>query len=321
MNLLEVDAADEKPHEPTDELGWSESYSFYVVEPSDRLGLLTRIGVRPNEGIMDVGLDVFVADGGLLAARHVQPQSENTAQLQVEGISYEEVRPLEEWRIQYDGPAHSLRSSRDAASHDAWHKSRLERLIVDLTFRAEAPAAALDAAPGKFGQAGRFQGEVWVSGDEYRLDAAGVREKTWGTASSQIPQLRRRIWTRFADGRALVVDRRAEEGEDSASGWLLLEGELRAVVEARFETETEPDTYWQKSARIRCVDDRGEEHTLAVEIFQLAPLPTVQGAKRVVVCSSLGRCRWGDATGVGVIEYLHQLDPSGAPVLPIADWG
>ena len=319
MTLRPVDPSDEQPHASSDELGWSESYSFYVVDPSERLGLLSRIGVRPNEGIMDVGLDVYVADGGLLAARHVRPQSENTADLEVEGISYELVRPLEEWRIRYDGPAHSLRSSRDASSHDAWHKSRLERLIVDLTFHADGPPAATDEVPGRFGQAGRFRGEVWVSGDEYRLDCPGVRERVWGGGAAQVPQLRRRIWARFEDGSALVVDRRADDGRDSATGWLLQGGEQRAITSARFVTETEPDTYWQKSVQLSCVDDGGEEHTVEIEILQLAPLPTVRGATKVVVCSSLGACRWGSRAGFAVVEYLHQLDEGGAPILPVSD--
>ncbi|MDG2308404.1 MAG: hypothetical protein P8R42_27820 [Candidatus Binatia bacterium] len=321
MSLRPVESSEEGPHAASDELGWGESYSFHFVDPKDRLALLSRIGVRPNEGIMDVGLDVYVADGGLLAARHVRSQSENTADLEVEGVRYEMVRPLEEWKLSYDGPAHSLRSSRDAASHDAWHKSRLERLSIDLTFRAEAPAAASDAAPGKFGQAGRFTGEVWVSGDEYRVDVPGVREKTWGALGNTIPRMRRRFWVRFDDGSALVVDRRVEEEADVHSGWILEGGVLRALTEVRVETETEPDSFWQKSVKLTFVDDAGAEGSVSGEILQLAPLPSVRGTVHAVVCSSVARFQWGDRSGMGIADYLHQLDASGQPVLPIAEWG
>ena len=142
MSLRTVEPEEEQPHPPGEALGWSEAYSFFITLPEERLALLTRMGVRPNEGIMDVGLDVFVADGGLLSARHVRPQSENTPDLEVEGVRFELVEPLDRWRLSYDGPAHSLRSSREADSHDAWHKSRLERLSVELTFTAECPAVA-----------------------------------------------------------------------------------------------------------------------------------------------------------------------------------
>ena len=35
---------------------WSESYYFNGFDPTSDSGLFTRIGVRPNEGTMDVGL-------------------------------------------------------------------------------------------------------------------------------------------------------------------------------------------------------------------------------------------------------------------------
>ena len=85
-----------------------------------------------------------------------------------------------------------------------------ERVIVDLTFRAEGPAASADAAPDRFGQPGRYTGEVWISGDEYRFDVPGVRERTWGEAGVTIPELRRRVWATLEDGRSLVVDRRVD---------------------------------------------------------------------------------------------------------------
>lgn len=314
MSLLPVAQTEEAPHAAGDELGWSESYAFYLVDPVERLALLTRIGVRPNEGIMDVGLDVYVPDGGLLAARHVRAQRENTADLEVEGVTYECVRALDEWRITYDGAAHSLRSSRDASSHDAWHKSRLERLIVDLRFRAEAPAVATEDSPGGFGQAGRFTGEVWVSGDEYRIDVAGVREKRWGISGTTIPHLRRRFWVRFDDGSALVVDRRVENDVDTHTGWILEGGALRALKEIRLQTETEPDSPWQKSVRLAFVDDTGEGGEVSGEIVQLAPLPSERGPVQAVVCTSVARFRWGDRCGMGIAEYLHQIDRTGRPV-------
>ena len=321
MSLLQVAETDESPHEVGEELGWGESYAFQFVDPADGFGLSSRIGVRPNEGIMDVGLDTYIPDGGLLAARHVQPQQENTAELSVEGVSYELVRPLQEWKITYDGPAHSLRSSRDAASHDAWHKSRLERLIIDLAFEAEAPAVAVEGLPGRFGQPGRFRGEIWVSGDVYPIDVAGLREKSWGVAASRLPRMRRRFWLRFDDGSAVVIDRRVDEHEDLQSGWWFREGEVQALREVGLSTDPEPDSYWQKSVTLELVDEMGDRGTLSGDMIQLAPLPTVQGSVRLVVCTSVGRFQWGTRSGVGLVEYLHRLDDAGQPELPLAQWG
>ena len=39
---------------------WSESFYFNGYEPTTDSGLFTRIGIRPNEGTMDVGLSVWL---------------------------------------------------------------------------------------------------------------------------------------------------------------------------------------------------------------------------------------------------------------------
>ncbi len=321
MSLRTVEPKDEHPHQPGEALGWSEAYSFFVTLPEERLALLTRMGVRPNEGIMDVGLDVFVADGGLLSARHVRPQTENTSDLEVEGVRFELVEPLDRWRISYDGPAHSLRSSREADSHDAWHKSRLERLSLELSFTAECAAAAPNDATGRFGQAGRFTGEIWISGDRYPVDAAGLREKSWGSEGAVPPQLRRRFWCRFDDGSALVVDRRVEEGREIHLGWMLRAGVLSPVVGVKLCTQTEEDALWQRSAELLITDGEGRSEEISVSVEQIAPLPTVRGAVRLVVCSSVAQFSWGSRSGLGVVEYLHRLGEDGHPELPIQDWG
>ncbi|MBM4265828.1 MAG: hypothetical protein FJ144_04330 [Deltaproteobacteria bacterium] len=321
MPLVNVPASDELPHAVGSESGWSESYSFQLVDPREGIALLTRIGVRPNEGIMDVGLDVYLPDGGMLAARHVAAASGNTADLAIEGVRYELVRPLEEWRVTYDGPAHSLASSRDAGRHEAWHGSRLERLSLDLRFVAEAAAAAVEPATARFGQAGRFTGEVWVSGDSYRLDVPGLREKSWGAAGTEIPRLRRRFWIRFGDEAALVVDRRVTETTDELTGWMLDGGRVRALESVALRTETEPDSFFQKSFSLTARDDAGVEHALTGEVVHLAPLPTVRGTVRAVVCTSVARFSWSGREGVGIAEYVHRLDAAGNPLLPVAEWG
>ena len=41
---------------------WSESYYFNAYDPGVDAGLFTRIGVRPNEGTIDVGCSVWLPD-------------------------------------------------------------------------------------------------------------------------------------------------------------------------------------------------------------------------------------------------------------------
>jgi len=67
---------------------WSESYYFNAYDPSTDTGLFTRIGVRPNEGTMDVGLSVWLPGGSLAYVNGVREQREMVdTGLSVNGVS------------------------------------------------------------------------------------------------------------------------------------------------------------------------------------------------------------------------------------------
>src|SRR2546428_11229239 len=92
------------PVEP--DTAWSESYYFNAYDPVTDTGLFTRIGVRPNEGTMDVGLSLWLPGTELATVHGVRPQHEMTdADLAVAGVRYERRRPMHEWRITADAEA------------------------------------------------------------------------------------------------------------------------------------------------------------------------------------------------------------------------
>lgn len=73
---------------------WSESYYFNAYDPDADVGFFTRIGVRPNEGTMDVGFSVWIPGGGLATVRGIRQQHEMTdTELEVGGVRYERVAP------------------------------------------------------------------------------------------------------------------------------------------------------------------------------------------------------------------------------------
>mgnify|MGYP000598443575 CR=1 FL=1 len=82
---------------------WSESYYFNAYDPDADVGFFTRIGVRPNEGTMDVGFSVWIPGGGLATVRGIREQHEMTdTELEVAGVRYERVAPMREWRLLVD---------------------------------------------------------------------------------------------------------------------------------------------------------------------------------------------------------------------------
>jgi hypothetical protein len=321
---------DERPHAPSGDTQWSEAYLFHVYDPREAIGMRARLAVRPNEGAIDVGLNFFLADGGFVACRHLRPQSTNTAELEVEGVRVALLEPLRRWRISYDGPAHALRAAREASRREAWTRSQLERLIVELEFEAtQAPARFAGAggtpsalvAPGvaleRFEQPGRFSGTVWISGDEYAIDALGARGKSWGLCEWQAPRLWRSFSMQFAPDRAAAALWMRVGDEDLVGGYVARDGRTTPLAAVELATVTEPDSYLQKSLRLTLVDGIGARHEISAEMLQVAPLPSSRNGRDTMVCDGFARFTYDGMTGYGVAEYLHQLDAKGQPVVPV----
>src|SRR3989442_8541449 len=78
---------------------WSESYYFNAYDPAADTGFFTRIGVRPNEGTMDVGLSAWLPGTELATVAGVRQQEEMVdTGLEVAGVRYERLSPMKEWR-------------------------------------------------------------------------------------------------------------------------------------------------------------------------------------------------------------------------------
>ncbi len=71
-----LDRGHDLAHPVETDQAWSESYYFNCYDPVTDCGFFTRVGVRPLEGTIDVGLHVWVPGGGLARLRHVRPQHE-----------------------------------------------------------------------------------------------------------------------------------------------------------------------------------------------------------------------------------------------------
>src|SRR3954451_18125435 len=95
-----LDESHDYAHPVEGDSAWSESYYFNGYDPDADVGLFTRIGVRPNEGTIDVGLSVWLPGDEIANVRGVRPQAVMTDDdLEVGGVRYERVAPLREWRL------------------------------------------------------------------------------------------------------------------------------------------------------------------------------------------------------------------------------
>ena len=312
------------PVEP--DTAWSESYYFNAYDPVTDTGLFTRIGVRPNEGTMDVGLSVWLPGTDLATVHGVRPQPEMTdSDLAAAGVRYERLRPMAEWRITCDAEA----AVRDLAGR---RPTRTAHVALDLVFRALTPAVGSDgqgvagAGPsaatrasvgkGHLEQAGRWRGWIEADGVNYTLgEARGNRDKSWGPRRWGGPAMWRWFSINVGDGVHFGGIRIGTEAGDLHRGWVWRDGELaidhrvlglhardHREVGAR-EPHREADIH---AALVRADAETGEEpgvgrRVVGVEVVGLAPgRVALDGVGEVVALVEDG--------------HVRSLEPIRAPV-------
>ena len=315
------------------EAAWSESYYFNGFDPDTDSGLFTRIGIRPNEGTMDVGLSLWLPGGRLAEYRAVKEQREMVdTVLEVGDVRYEMLEPMRTWRLTFDGTAPERACTRGSISdHEA-------RIRLDLRFDSLTPAIGTDGqasghrrsgestdaagttGKGHYEQAGTWTGWLEVDGRRLTWDGAlGNRDGSWGPRNWGGPTM----WRWFS----INIDRDLHFGGirlgtshgDLHRGWIYDGGRATSVAEWRLQTELADDDITQKVVHLTVADKQGREYELTGEVLRVADIGRTTGT---LINEGLTRWTYRDGeragrTGTGIAEYLHQLGGDGRPVVPV----
>src|SRR5436305_11416493 len=309
---------------------WSESYYFNCYDPDTDAGFFSRIGVRPNEGTMDVGLSAWLPGSELAFVRGVREQKEMTdTELEVGGVRYERLAPLKEWRIA---------CTADAVVVDLEERGTVRpgRLAMDVTFSALIPAVGTDGqgkssegvsaetsnsvGRGHLEQSGRWSGWIEADGQRYVLgaEARGNRDKSWGPRRWGGPKMWRWFSINVGDDVHFGGIRIGTEAGDLHRGWVLRDGEAASIRAWDVRTELAADRLTHEVTHVRATDKRGRVHALRGDVLRVAPVAHAVGGRRTLINEGLARWTYEGRTGYGIAEYLHQLDADGRPVVPIA---
>src|SRR3954467_4064713 len=331
-----LDESHDFAHPVESDSAWSESYYFNCYDPDTDTGFFTRIGVRPNEGTIDVGHSVWLPGMELAATRGKREQREMIdTGLEVGGVTYERLAPLKEWRITCDADAVAINLGPGGGV-------RPTHLSMDVTFSAVIPAIGTDGQSkgkqegisaetaktvgrGHLEQAGRWSGWIEADGKRHQLgaQARGNRDKSWGPRRWGGPKMWR--WFSINIG---ASDTSADEvhfggiriGTDAGDlhrGWVWKDGEATSIREWDVRTELADDGLTHRVSQVRATDKRDRVHELRADVLRVAGLPQRHGERRTIVNEGLARWSYEGRTGYGISEYLHQLDEDDKPLTPI----
>lgn len=314
-------------HPVEGDAAWSESYYFNGYDPATDTGLFTRIGVRPNEGTIDVGLSLWLPGDRVASLRGVREQREMTDDdLAVGGVRYERLAPMKEWRLTTDG-------ERTATLVDGTPLP----VALDLTWAALTPAVGVDGQshPAKQGaaaatastvgkghleQAGRWTGWIAAGGERWTLgdEARGNRDKSWGPRRWGGPQMWRWFSINIGDDTHFGGIRIGTPAGDLHRGWVWTGGEATSIREWDVRTVLAGDGLTHTATDVRATDKSGRTHELHGEVLRVYGVPHATGDGSTIVNEGLARWTYGDGrVGYGIAEYLHQLDAGGRPKVEI----
>jgi len=315
-------------HPVEGDTAWSESYYFNGYDPVTDTGLFTRIGVRPNEATMDVGLSVWLPGHELAHVIDIRTCEEMTdTELAVGGVRFERIAPMQTWRVRAEADA----VVRDLGSGE----TRPAALALDLRFDALTPAVGVDGqgtaakgasastsasvGKGHLEQAGRWTGWIEADGVRHDLgDARGNRDKSWGPRRWGGPHMWRWFSVNVGDDVHFGGIRIGTDAGDLHRGWVWRDGEAVSIRDWDVKTVLTDDGLTHRTTEVAATDKRGRTHELHGEILRVAPIRTERDDRATVVNEGLARWTYEGRTGYGIAEYLHQLDAQGRPVVPVA---
>ena len=152
---------------------------------------------------------------------------------------------------------------------------------------------------GHFEQAGRYHGSIRVGGRQAAFEGVGVRDKTWGPVDQTMQHSSAWFAVGFAPNLAIGARAMSLGVKGMHSGWVLKDGQVRALKSCRVESEYEGRSV--KSSVIRLVDATDDPYEITAE--PLYALPMREGRARIT--QTMTRFRYGEHETLGLAEYVE----------------
>jgi len=313
---------------------WSESYYFNAYDPATDSGFFTRVGVRPNEGTMDIGLSIWLPGGDLAEYRHqVECTQMLEAPLVVAGVRYELIEAMQRWRLVADVEAQARKC------HPSTDERRPMAIELDVTFEGLTPAvgsdgkggsgpgskqsgeAATTTGKGHFEQAGRWTGILTVDGVAHTWTTArGNRDRSWGPRHWGGPPMWRWFSINIGDGLHFGGIRLGTEAGDLHRGWVSHNGRVTSIRNWGIRTELADDDLTQRVIHLEVTDKSDRTFVLTGRVLRVADIGRPGGTIINEGLTEWTYCRDDGTTevGYGIGEYLHQVDAQGRPRVPVS---
>ncbi len=277
------------------------------------------MGIRPNDGTIEVGLSIWLPGGGTDHIGHVREQRVMIdTVLDVGPVRYEMLEPARRWRL----TAKDASATAEIAM-DVTFDARTPLIGGDGQFRAAADSSSaatrMSVGKGHLEQGGSWSGWIEAGGirNELGPNARGNRDKSWGPRRWGGPRMWRWFSINIDDNThfgGIVI---GSDGGDLHRGWVWRDGAHDSIAEWKVSSDLEDDGITHRASHVAAIDKSGRSHALEAEILRVEPGARGIKPNRTIVNEGLARWTYEGRTGTGISEYLHQLDSQARPVVAI----
>lgn len=282
--------SDERIHPAGEGTLWNDSMYFNCHDAERQIGIVTRIGILPNQGQANVLL--FAVHRGDLAGLHVRLEDRPAGDwddLTVSGVRYRVLEPFSRCEITSEVPGIGCQLEvipfTPPVAYHGVHGN-----VTD----------AYGVATGHYEQSCRVTGWTELSGERKEIDGFGQRDHSWGIRDWAGVDWWYWVSPIFGEDLSLNIFKAAGGGTTSVGGMLWTDKKASQISSADIEVDLDSDGRQQR-AHIRGKDADGRYIELEGERVAIVSLPV--GAS--VIDEAFFRFTMSGRTGYGVFEYLH----------------
>ena len=325
---------DEYPHPPDPALvNFNESVYTNAFDGRQQVGGWMRIGNRVNEGHAEIAVCLYLP-GGRVACQFKRPKIESNAGFGAGGLRYEVIEPLKSVRMDYEGELMVLDDPAVLRDPDTMF-SRARKAPGSVRWNLDALSPVHGGAPASdtvetyygrdfsfahFNQHMRVDGHIRVGDEEWKLDAAGWRDHSWGPRYWQNIYFYRLLIANFDDGRAMMLLKITDPAQRTRRlGVLLVDGKYEEVIDMDVITSWTDEKEPQGASMV--VRTARRSARIDAHMITRAPLRNRRkvgdGYITSRVIEAFTRYEWDGVPGHGIAEYNDRLvedRPIGVPL-------
>lgn len=293
---------------PGPEEQWSDSFYFGGGDGRG-LAFYARVGRRPNEGVTEGAVGVWLpGQGFLLSFARVRADERIAAG----PVAFECTVPLVLWELRFSATGRLYERAEQIATDRGAHRTvglsgalRFTAWGAPLSFGSGLSAAV---ASRHYEQPGSISGVIEVDGRRHAIAGRGLRDHSWGVRDWQ-----RVPWWRWfglvvdPDNFLMLNNVGLPDGGETAGGFLMRDGEIAAIATCETTSELDPALGCQRLFEARAADERGRTTTLRGRAIEVAPLRQRRDGRTTHVNEGLTEYEWEGHTGTGISEYLVQV--------------